>query len=516
MISTSHAPLLFRCLLIIPSLSWALPFSIAPTSGTSLPTQLLFGQSTAYYTITNNTHGIRAGNYIKYLPANVTQVTADNTISNLCGETFTLQPNNTSGSSCTLELLVSGAVNGYDPNVKHHLFACFPGGITCAGTPYPLNVVNAPSIAGGYYIANDLSLFAGVASSSNNDSSWAAQALPAPTGYNTGVINGMSRSNHHSIGVGSYLDASDNPYASVATSHDDGQTWSQQILPPVIPEANFASLNGVSCVNERCVAVGLTGNPISQAFEALIASTNNSGVTWSQQRLPELTGYAGTIPRGISCSNNFCVAVGTASDETFTQSNSWIATSTNGGVTWSQQTLNNLNNMDYQELLSVSCTPSECIAVGNYSDDNGVSHPGVAISTNHGNTWTQTTLDLLEPYGQSFYSGISCTPEYCVAVGQTDNSSGSNYPAQPAVAISTNQGASWHQSILTIPSGFTYGALTSVNCNGNTCVAAGYYQHSLSNFFPFTAVSMNKGITWTQTTTNLPAGFVQGSFNAMG
>lgn len=136
--------------------SYALPFSITPTTGATLPTQVLPGQTvTALYTVSNNTCSVRSGNFVKYLPPNVTQVTIDPAYPDLCGSTFTLNPRGTTGSSCTLELKISGNVNANDPNPHHHLFVCFPGGITCAGTPNPLNVSTmTPSSPKRVYVSN--------------------------------------------------------------------------------------------------------------------------------------------------------------------------------------------------------------------------------------------------------------------------------------------------------------------------------------------------------------------------
>lgn len=116
-------------------------FNIIPQA--PLPTTVPQGGSTsAYYTVTNTTGSFHAGNYVKYLPSNVTQVNIDGSIPNLCGSTFSLA----AGMSCTLELKVTGAVNGADPNPQNHLFVCLGRCVTCcAGTNYPLNVKVTPS-----------------------------------------------------------------------------------------------------------------------------------------------------------------------------------------------------------------------------------------------------------------------------------------------------------------------------------------------------------------------------------
>lgn len=120
---------------------FSLPFNVVTKAGTTLPTQISSGQTvTAFYTVTNNTGSTRNSNFVKYLPPNVSQVTSDASVANLCGSTFNLGPSGSSNSSCTLELNISGPVNGSDPDQHHHLFVCMPGGTTCAGTPDSLNV----------------------------------------------------------------------------------------------------------------------------------------------------------------------------------------------------------------------------------------------------------------------------------------------------------------------------------------------------------------------------------------
>src|SRR5476651_68223 len=92
--SVCRISLLTTSLLMLPAFSnicYALPFSITTTSGTVLPTNVIPGQSaTAFYTVTNNTIRTRNGNYIKYLPPGVSQVTVDPSTTGLCGSTFNL------------------------------------------------------------------------------------------------------------------------------------------------------------------------------------------------------------------------------------------------------------------------------------------------------------------------------------------------------------------------------------------------------------------------------------------
>ena len=98
---------------------------------------------TAYYTVYNNTNSIRKGNYVKYLPTNVEQVTIGGDYANTCGASFDLAAN---GGSCTLQLSVSGAVDSGNlkTNPHNYLFVSFPGGISGSGTAYPLKVTISP------------------------------------------------------------------------------------------------------------------------------------------------------------------------------------------------------------------------------------------------------------------------------------------------------------------------------------------------------------------------------------
>ena len=139
---------IFICLmglLLAGNTAFALPFSVVPNG--PLPTIVSSGQTVpASYLVTNNTASTRSGNFVKYLPPNVVQDTSG---IGACGSTFTLTAKNTKTDHCLLNLLVSGPVDANDPNPHHHLFVCFPGGATCAGTNSPLNVSSLTSLLYG-------------------------------------------------------------------------------------------------------------------------------------------------------------------------------------------------------------------------------------------------------------------------------------------------------------------------------------------------------------------------------
>ena len=135
----------FFVLTLFSASSHALNFIVTPKVGTTLPTSVPSGGTVyAYYTVSNNTMIERDQNYIQNLPANVAQITTGGFYADTCAEAFDLTASGTSGSSCTLQLIISGAVAGM-PNP----FVCFVGSTNCNGTTSPLivSVSTAPQFS---------------------------------------------------------------------------------------------------------------------------------------------------------------------------------------------------------------------------------------------------------------------------------------------------------------------------------------------------------------------------------
>lgn len=114
--------------------------SIVPKEGTTLPTEMTPGYNVyAYYTVTNDSTRPLEDLYVRSLPLNVAQVTTNGSYADTCGATFDLNP----GESCTLQLLISGPVNGRP--CHRPLLVCLPGRRPhCSTTAYPLEVEQAP------------------------------------------------------------------------------------------------------------------------------------------------------------------------------------------------------------------------------------------------------------------------------------------------------------------------------------------------------------------------------------
>lgn len=478
---------------------FATPFNIAPKMGTSLPTTVPPGQSvTAYYTIMNNSRKTLTNNYIQYLPPSVTQVTQNAQISDLCGVAFTLTPNGTAGSSCTLELVVSGAVNANDPNPAHHLFACLPGGKSCSGTFFPLNVAltSAPE---QWVVVGQMNDSQALTGTSQDGQTFQFQSVPYPPNASASAFYGVDCTNQQCVSAAQYTTTdTTSSLPGVATSDISNlSTWMQQIFPG-IGSNPYGSLVSVSCKGAYCVAAGQYGN--DSGLFPYIAQSADQAETWTQQLLPIIdpATYLFAFFNGVSCSGETCVAVGLYYDES-NMEYSGVAYSLDNGQTWHQQVLPLVSNTIVNTLNGISCIHSTCIAVGDYIDSNDNDNPGVAITTDAGLTWSNNIVQPLPtPYSQGEWQGISCTTQYCVAVGYYSTVS---YAGYLGTAVSTDMGQTWQQQVLpfsSTPANLTSGVLYGVKCKNNTCVAAGVYYDNSLNKYPVIITSTDAGKTWSQ------------------
>jgi photosystem II stability/assembly factor-like uncharacterized protein len=483
--------------------AFALPFTITPT--TPLPTAMIPGETVnALYTVKNNSSSARANNYVKYLPPFVTQVLQDNTYPDLCGATFNLQPANTNGDSCTLELQISGPVYALDPNPHHHLFVCYPGGTTCAGTLSPLNVSESTIVAAGLYARDSYNRDGGLIATSATGDTWKLQPVDQINGNTVGGFIGASCVGQNCVILGSFgsLNAN-NGYPAIGTSNDGGNSWAFQTLT-LPPSYLYGAGLGVNCADTRCIG-GATYTNQSQENLAGILLSNDLGNTWSQTVLPLINGVVLAQTNSALCSASTCIAVGLGYNGI--NSLPLIATSSDDGQNWSQQLLPIPNGFTSGFAFGVAKSNSTYVAAGSYDDGTNL-HPGIARSTD-GTTWSQQVLNIPNGFSEGEFRGISCTSTYCIAVGYYDNNNA--YATYPAIARSTDNGNTWTQQALNQPSGGYYNSqLYGVNCQGTRCVAAGAFEktHAAN---PGIAVSNDSGLTWQiQTFSNYPAAALGG------
>jgi photosystem II stability/assembly factor-like uncharacterized protein len=322
-----------------------------------------------------------------------------------------------------------------------------------ASTPWttPSNEVNAPIVpipggasegAGAFdaiacptaslcvAVGGDASLSGTVATTSNDGDTWSSSAVP------TGLpeMESVSCSSAtQCVAVGSGV---------AITSSDGGATWNAHSIP-----TNNTTLLGVSCPSgtTTCVAVGVIPDEAGPLNGAIVVS-NNNGVTWSAPSTSFPLGALG----GVSCANgSFCVAVGAQ-----------ILVTSDAGQTWTRQFVSGGTGV----LRTVSCgSPTTCVAIG--ANPIGATHnseSGHEIQTKNGGTnWSDASL----PAGSWLVNALACPDASdCVLSGPSPNATGT--PAW----TSSDGGSTWAATAL--PSAVS--AVSSVSCvTATLCVYVG-------------------------------------------
>ncbi|MFA6038183.1 MAG: hypothetical protein WC748_08710 [Legionellales bacterium] len=539
--------------------STALAFDIYPKEGTALPTEILPGQtSVAYYTVKDNTGGPFPPdlyNYVKHLPKNVTQVTVDNAIPDLCGETFVLEPH----GSCTLELSISGPVSSDCADASSDnpcLFVCMSDGFTCAGTAYPLEVkttTQAHPVVGGIYYTNSFIATPMLAafSTTKNNQAWnytIDSTGPLPDMFsNNGVFIATTTTANTALAAGGYMDQFGNVYPMIAVSQEGGahNTWSYTIDNSFVPTAydGFAYFSNIDCIGETCVASGQYKT--SSNTYPLLAVSKSSGAQGSWEYI-NTTAYPNGIFNSTSCSADTCIVGGQYQNGSIKYPLLLVNSDVSGSGTW-QAVIDSTHpgNLptDFHDngiFFSVACGLDVCIAGGQYSNGAVAGYyPMLVVNQDVGGsgTWHQYVMDSTSGlpedatgHGDSqfnYIKGTSCSNDICTAAGNyiTTNN---NYPL---LTLSTNVGTDNVWNIIVdattdycnnypnsscLPSAYlTNGAFLAVSCSGNLCTAGGGYIGSDGVDYPVLIMSSNVSEpgTWdyfTEKGLGLPNNFTNG------
>ncbi len=518
--STCYARLvtfILPCLFCIASTSYGLPFTIVPAS--TLPTTVSVGGTVpAFYTVTNNTAQPRSGNYVKWLPPNVTQMTS----AGLCGISFNLGASGSVNASCVLGLTVSGPVNANDPNPHHHLFVCFPGGITCAGTNYPLNIAGSTTLAfaavGESFNSlgsNELPL---AYTSSDNGQDWTlSPAFILPSGQTQGQLLDFNCGGNTCTSVGSTFGINELPVAY--TSSDGGINWSLSSSFLLPGGQTSGSLSGIACVNNLCATVGSSISSLNLS-SPLTYTSNNGGSNWGSPSSPSLPGsQTEGILTSVACTGSICTAVGNSFQSPNINFLPLVYTSNNSGNSWTLSPALPLNLPQPQGTLNgVTCIGSMCTAVGtSFQAGGGNQLPLAYTSNDSGNSWTLSAslpLNLPQPEGQ--LNAVTCTGNFCIAVGTSFQAGGGNQ--LPLIYTSNDSGNHWTltPALPNLPQ--PQGILNLVTCLGNICAAMGEsFQAGRTNELPLVYTSNDSGNTWTPSSPlPLPSGQSQGALGAGG
>ena len=269
-------------------------------------------------------------------------------------------------------------------------------------------------------------------------------------------------------------------------------SW-QSATVQTLPGAESAAIHGITCASSTtCAAVGnITTAAGFQQGAALV--TDTAGSSWTPALLAgtAASSFEGTNYFGADCAALNCVAVGTTS-----YSQNAVATSTDGGASWTALGTVPQPSPVQDNLAAVSCaTYADCVAVGSDLGTTGsIGHFQILVSTSGGATWAPIK-GLPQPSADNLLTGVSCVDSACVAVGYTQSLSGQ---VNNAVLVSTNGGQAWSLSAnVPQPSGSSQW-LSGVSCVSNTqCVAVGYETDSAGYNLNQVLVSNDGGQSWT-------------------
>jgi hypothetical protein len=274
-----------------------------------------------------------------------------------------------------------------------------------------------------------------------------------------------------------------------------GSDWTEVSLAA---RYSFPSISPVSCVHGQhfCVVITDDSKVIDAGDEigqAALVSTNG-GKAWK--------GYA-TLPStfqvlAISCvSSSVCWTAGS----TWASGSAAVAETTDGGQTWTDMTPASWANSTWwpQAIDCVSSTTCWLAGTNETAPDYGY-NPAVASTTDGGASWTvfSNLPDATgsNPLGTYYLDGISCvSAQSCVAVGGLPYAGVGNAD----VISSADGGNTWSMS--TDPTLTGLQLLSGVSClppsaatGSPTCYAAGYEPGNPS--VPAVAVSSDGGSTW--------------------
>jgi photosystem II stability/assembly factor-like uncharacterized protein len=206
--------------------------------------------------------------------------------------------------------------------------------------------------------------------------------------------------------------------AAIDATTNGGGTWSAQTVP-----SSVSVLAAISCLDKLdCVAVGSAG-----AAGAVVATTDG-GAIWTLGQDP--VGAAAVTD--VDCtSKRDCVAL--ATDGT----TYWSSVTTDGGTTWVRG-----GNLPAGMTAPGGLTCSSavlCLVAGYVPSGPGQGAGAIATTLDGGETWTAVTL----PAGVGILRGLSCAAATCLAVGTSSSATTGFVPGPGQLLTSTDGGNTW-------------------------------------------------------------------------
>jgi hypothetical protein len=285
--------------------------------------------------------------------------------------------------------------------------------------------------------------------------------------------------------------------ASAATTK-----WTTTPAMPLVSGAPEGKANSVDCLLDKsCIAVGSNGEP---ALTIPYAARWKAG-SWSNQNVqnsgfPADFGGQGAL-NSVSCTYTQCIAVGTyktpgATEKPFAYR--W------NGTTWTLQNLAVLGSPYESSLNGIRCEGGEaissCVAVGDYQLSGGAKKPWVAKYNGLTNTWSMEDLGGLTTVSTSLRSVTCAGASTCMAVGYT-NPTGSS----AGVALQWS-GGKWSAAKVAVPAASKWRLEGIARKQGGNFFEAVGYSVNLNTGIKVPLAEYWNGTEWAIQSTSSPAG----------
>jgi hypothetical protein len=299
-----------------------------------------------------------------------------------------------------------------------------------------------------------------------NGSAWTVQPVPAPSDATGSGLNGVACPTASDCEAVGYYDTASSEFAMAELWN--GTNWALQSVP--IPSKAISSeLYGVACVSSSdCEAVGLYYN---SSDEKIAFAFEWNGTDWAQQALPSPKGFTGSEVLGIDCqSPTDCEAVGSYSDSQTYSHN--MALEWNGSD-WALQSAPDPSGSAGAYFVSIACRSSGyCEAVGTTL---GVGYTKPLAEVWNGTSWSLQSVSK-PAYGILY--GVACpSSSGCEATGQYLDKDNATAPAAESW-----DGSSWVRQIPPDPTQALYTWFYEVACpSPSSCLAVGTFTNVSSD-----------------------------------
>ncbi len=235
-------------------------------------------------------------------------------------------------------------------------------GVSCVSTPHSCTAVGTEKTPGQALPETWVTEGEGV-------NEWQRNTGPLPKGGTVGQENGVSCSTSKScIAVGNWRTAVGGETKPLVERWTGLTAVAETPPAPAPPFWPNASLNGLSCTGETCIAVG-TVEEIGKPGKLLLFSDYWNGKAWSEHSLPSPVGTTSSDLTGVSCHPaTECMAIGYY--ETETHKKKPLAELWNG-TAWSLAEQPPVENGALEtHMQGISCPASKlCYAVGFYKNE---------------------------------------------------------------------------------------------------------------------------------------------------